>query len=179
MAPGRRLPRPSSPMSTDSNMSPALTHKRPRRHKQNHSGELDYQPRDAFNDGNVRLTNVVLVSLTNLLPLALIPCYLLPTQTCARPWVSLARCRRTATTKWGGPHCLEWALGRHVVDAAAQGCRGSERARVGKGSTRTSTRIHKERKGVAEADSTQVGSGWSFVSGDLSKPTAQVQRLFP
>ncbi|XP_075876405.1 roundabout homolog 1-like isoform X2 [Nelusetta ayraudi] len=47
---GRRLPRPSSPMSTDSNMSPALTHKRPRRHKQNQYGELDYQPRDAFND---------------------------------------------------------------------------------------------------------------------------------
>lgn len=53
MVPGRRLPRPSSPMSTDSNMSPALTHKRPRRHKQNQCGELDYQPRDAFNDGKV------------------------------------------------------------------------------------------------------------------------------
>uniref|UniRef100_A0A8D3BVL3 Roundabout-like 1-like n=1 Tax=Scophthalmus maximus TaxID=52904 RepID=A0A8D3BVL3_SCOMX len=31
----RRHQRPSSPMSTDSNMSPAITHKRPRRHKQN------------------------------------------------------------------------------------------------------------------------------------------------
>ncbi|XP_028276718.1 roundabout homolog 1-like [Parambassis ranga] len=43
---GRRLPRPSSPMSTDSNMSPAITHKRPRRHKQNQAG----QPKDVFND---------------------------------------------------------------------------------------------------------------------------------
>lgn len=56
--PGRRLPRPSSPMSTDSNMSPALTHKRPRRHKQNQCGELDYQPRDAFNDGKVHCMNL-------------------------------------------------------------------------------------------------------------------------
>ncbi|XP_054873065.1 roundabout homolog 1-like isoform X3 [Amphiprion ocellaris] len=38
---GRRHQRPSSPMSTDSNMSPAITHKRPRRHK---------QPKDVFND---------------------------------------------------------------------------------------------------------------------------------
>lgn len=44
-------------MSTDSNMSPALTHKRPRRHKQNQCGELDYQPGDAFNDGNVHCAN--------------------------------------------------------------------------------------------------------------------------
>ncbi|KAM9846369.1 roundabout homolog 1-like [Aulostomus maculatus] len=47
---GRRHPRPSSPMSTDSNMSPAITHKRPRRHKQNQSGLQGYQPKDAFND---------------------------------------------------------------------------------------------------------------------------------
>nr|XP_040038152.1 roundabout homolog 1-like isoform X2 [Gasterosteus aculeatus aculeatus] len=47
---GRRLQRPSSPMSTDSNMSPAITHKRPRRHKQNQSGEQGYQPKDVFND---------------------------------------------------------------------------------------------------------------------------------
>ncbi|XP_074466120.1 roundabout homolog 1-like isoform X1 [Sebastes fasciatus] len=47
---GRRLQRPSSPMSTDSNMSPAITHKRPRRHKQNQSGQPDYQPKDVFND---------------------------------------------------------------------------------------------------------------------------------
>lgn len=51
MIPGRRQPRPSSPMSTDSNMSPAITHKRPRRHKQNQCGEQDYHPRDVFNDG--------------------------------------------------------------------------------------------------------------------------------
>uniref|UniRef100_A0A8C9XRE5 Roundabout guidance receptor 1 n=1 Tax=Sander lucioperca TaxID=283035 RepID=A0A8C9XRE5_SANLU len=38
---GRRHQRPSSPMSTDSNMSPAITHKRPRRHKQNQSGQQD------------------------------------------------------------------------------------------------------------------------------------------
>nr|XP_020454588.1 roundabout homolog 1-like isoform X2 [Monopterus albus] len=38
--------RPSSPMSTDSNMSPAITHKRPRRHKQNQSGQQGYQPND-------------------------------------------------------------------------------------------------------------------------------------
>uniref|UniRef100_A0A4W6F646 Roundabout, axon guidance receptor, homolog 1 (Drosophila) n=1 Tax=Lates calcarifer TaxID=8187 RepID=A0A4W6F646_LATCA len=38
--------RPSSPMSTDSNMSPAITHKRPRRHKQNQSGQQGYQPKD-------------------------------------------------------------------------------------------------------------------------------------
>ncbi|XP_033955444.1 roundabout homolog 1-like [Pseudochaenichthys georgianus] len=47
---GRRPQRPSSPMSTDSNMSPAITHKRPRRHKQNQSGHQDYQPKDVFND---------------------------------------------------------------------------------------------------------------------------------
>uniref|UniRef100_A0A8C6UJ37 Roundabout guidance receptor 1 n=1 Tax=Neogobius melanostomus TaxID=47308 RepID=A0A8C6UJ37_9GOBI len=34
---GRRQQRPSSPLSTDSNMSPAVTHKRPRRHKHNQS----------------------------------------------------------------------------------------------------------------------------------------------
>lgn len=48
---GRRHQRPSSPMSTDSNMSPAITHKRPRRHKQNQSGQQGYQPKDVFNDG--------------------------------------------------------------------------------------------------------------------------------
>ncbi|XP_031176135.1 roundabout homolog 1-like isoform X1 [Sander lucioperca] len=47
---GRRHQRPSSPMSTDSNMSPAITHKRPRRHKQNQSGQQGYQPKDIFND---------------------------------------------------------------------------------------------------------------------------------
>ncbi|XP_060911599.1 roundabout homolog 1-like isoform X1 [Labrus mixtus] len=47
---GRRHQRPSSPMSTDSNMSPAITQKRPRRHKQNQAGEQDYQPKDVFND---------------------------------------------------------------------------------------------------------------------------------
>uniref|UniRef100_A0A8D3CE69 Uncharacterized protein n=1 Tax=Scophthalmus maximus TaxID=52904 RepID=A0A8D3CE69_SCOMX len=48
---GRRHQRPSSPMSTDSNMSPAITHKRPRRHKQNQCGQQVYQPKDVFNDG--------------------------------------------------------------------------------------------------------------------------------
>lgn len=38
-------------MSTDSNMSPAITHRRPRRHKPNQSGEPDSQPSDIFNDG--------------------------------------------------------------------------------------------------------------------------------
>ncbi|XP_068455834.1 roundabout homolog 1-like [Clinocottus analis] len=47
---GRRPHRPSSPMSTDSNMSPAITHKRPRRHKQNQSSQQGYQPKDVFND---------------------------------------------------------------------------------------------------------------------------------
>ncbi|XP_034405887.1 roundabout homolog 1-like [Cyclopterus lumpus] len=47
---GQRLQRPSSPMSTDSNMSPAITHKRPRRHKQNQPGQQGYQPKDVFND---------------------------------------------------------------------------------------------------------------------------------
>ncbi|XP_034462827.1 roundabout homolog 1-like isoform X3 [Hippoglossus hippoglossus] len=47
---GRRPQRPSSPMSTDSNMSPAITHKRPRRHKQNQCGQQGYQPKDVFND---------------------------------------------------------------------------------------------------------------------------------
>ncbi|XP_035482366.2 roundabout homolog 1-like isoform X4 [Scophthalmus maximus] len=47
---GRRHQRPSSPMSTDSNMSPAITHKRPRRHKQNQCGQQVYQPKDVFND---------------------------------------------------------------------------------------------------------------------------------
>lgn len=52
MISGRQHQRPSSPMSTDSNMSPAITHKRPRRHKQNQSGQQGYQPKDVFNDGN-------------------------------------------------------------------------------------------------------------------------------
>ncbi|XP_025766720.1 roundabout homolog 1 isoform X5 [Oreochromis niloticus] len=47
---GRRQQRPSSPMSTDSNMSPAITHKRPRRHKQNQSAPQGYQPKDVFSD---------------------------------------------------------------------------------------------------------------------------------
>ncbi|XP_047463471.1 roundabout homolog 1-like isoform X2 [Mugil cephalus] len=47
---GWRHQRPSSPMSTDSNMSPAITHKRPRRHKQNQSGQQGYQAKDVFND---------------------------------------------------------------------------------------------------------------------------------
>ncbi|KAM6907079.1 roundabout homolog 1-like isoform 1-T1 [Xenentodon cancila] len=47
---GRRHQRASSPMSTDSNMSPAMTHKRPRRHKQNQSGQQGYQSADVFND---------------------------------------------------------------------------------------------------------------------------------
>ncbi|MED6257841.1 hypothetical protein ATANTOWER_032333, partial [Ataeniobius toweri] len=48
--PGRRQQRASSPMSTDSNLSPALTHKRPRRHKPNQSGQQDYQSKDIFSD---------------------------------------------------------------------------------------------------------------------------------
>ncbi|TNM85098.1 hypothetical protein fugu_009276 [Takifugu bimaculatus] len=48
--PGRWTQRPSSPMSTDSNMSPAITHRRPRRHKQNQPGEQENQPSDSFND---------------------------------------------------------------------------------------------------------------------------------
>ncbi|XP_032432047.1 roundabout homolog 1-like isoform X2 [Xiphophorus hellerii] len=48
--PGRRHQRASSPMSTDSNMSPAITHKRPRRHKPNQSGQQDYQSKDIFSD---------------------------------------------------------------------------------------------------------------------------------
>ncbi|XP_076025155.1 roundabout homolog 1-like [Genypterus blacodes] len=47
---GRRPQRPSSPMSTDSNMSPAVTQRRPRRHKQAQAGHQGYQPRDVFND---------------------------------------------------------------------------------------------------------------------------------
>uniref|UniRef100_A0A7N8XTF5 Roundabout homolog 1-like n=1 Tax=Mastacembelus armatus TaxID=205130 RepID=A0A7N8XTF5_9TELE len=63
---GRRHQRPSSPMSTDSNMSPAITHKRPRRHKQNQSVQQSYQPKDVYNDGkayNIRLVNSYPVSL--------------------------------------------------------------------------------------------------------------------
>lgn len=51
MISGRWALRPSSPMSTDSNMSPAITHRRPRRHKQNQCGEQENQPSDVFNDG--------------------------------------------------------------------------------------------------------------------------------
>ncbi|XP_034034679.1 roundabout homolog 1-like isoform X2 [Thalassophryne amazonica] len=47
---GWRHQRPSSPMSTDSNMSPAETHKRPRRHKQTQSGQQVCPPLDVFND---------------------------------------------------------------------------------------------------------------------------------
>ncbi|XP_057676375.1 roundabout homolog 1-like isoform X1 [Corythoichthys intestinalis] len=42
--------RPSSPMSTDSNMSPAIMQKRPRRYKQNQCGQINCHPKDAFND---------------------------------------------------------------------------------------------------------------------------------
>uniref|UniRef100_G3QAB9 Roundabout, axon guidance receptor, homolog 1 (Drosophila) n=1 Tax=Gasterosteus aculeatus aculeatus TaxID=481459 RepID=G3QAB9_GASAC len=52
---GRRLQRPSSPMSTDSNMSPAITHKRPRRHKQNQSGEQGYQFTPVLSHNNSNL----------------------------------------------------------------------------------------------------------------------------
>lgn len=156
--PGRRLQRPSSPMSTDSNMSPALSHKRPRRHKQNQCGELDYQPRDMFNDGKVRATNSDYCLFHNPPPPDLTRCCLLPPQTRARPWVSPARCRRSATTKWGEPRSRGWALGRREVGGAAQGCSGLRRPRVSRGRVRTSTRIHKEQKGAAEADSTQVAA---------------------
>lgn len=47
---GRRQQRPSSPLSTDSNMSPAITHKRPRRHKHNPSAQHDSHPKDVFSD---------------------------------------------------------------------------------------------------------------------------------
>uniref|UniRef100_A0A8C6WVZ9 Roundabout guidance receptor 1 n=1 Tax=Neogobius melanostomus TaxID=47308 RepID=A0A8C6WVZ9_9GOBI len=46
---GRRQQRPSSPLSTDSNMSPAVTHKRPRRHKHNQSVP-GCHPKDVFSD---------------------------------------------------------------------------------------------------------------------------------
>ncbi|XP_061607733.1 roundabout homolog 1-like isoform X3 [Phyllopteryx taeniolatus] len=42
--------RPSSPMSTDSNMSPAIMQKRPRRYKQNQCVQPSYHPKDVFND---------------------------------------------------------------------------------------------------------------------------------
>lgn len=54
---GRWAQRPSSPMSTDSNMSPAITHRRPRRHKQNQCGEPENQPTDVFNDGTEKILN--------------------------------------------------------------------------------------------------------------------------
>lgn len=79
MVSGRRLQRPSSPMSTDSNMSPAITHRRPRRHKQNQTGEQDYQPRDVFNDGKEINDNeryylcLLLMSLMNLLNVTSVP----------------------------------------------------------------------------------------------------------
>ncbi|KAM4620724.1 roundabout homolog 1-like [Polymixia lowei] len=44
---GRQPQRPSSPMSTDSNMSPAVMQKRPRRHRQQQSGDRSM---DEFND---------------------------------------------------------------------------------------------------------------------------------
>uniref|UniRef100_A0A3B4BJW3 Roundabout, axon guidance receptor, homolog 1 (Drosophila) n=1 Tax=Periophthalmus magnuspinnatus TaxID=409849 RepID=A0A3B4BJW3_9GOBI len=55
---GGRLPRPSSPLSTDSNMSPAVTHKRPRRHKHNQSAH-GCHPKDVFSDGT--LSSVLLL----------------------------------------------------------------------------------------------------------------------
>ncbi|XP_061659684.1 roundabout homolog 1-like isoform X2 [Syngnathoides biaculeatus] len=42
--------RPSSPMSTDSNMSPAMMQKRPRKCKQNQCLQPSYHPKDAFSD---------------------------------------------------------------------------------------------------------------------------------
>lgn len=57
MISGRWAQRPSSPMSTDSNMSPAITHRRPRRHKQNQGGEEENQPSDIFNDGTEKIFN--------------------------------------------------------------------------------------------------------------------------
>uniref|UniRef100_A0A8C5HW46 Roundabout homolog 1-like n=1 Tax=Gouania willdenowi TaxID=441366 RepID=A0A8C5HW46_GOUWI len=49
---GRLMQRPSSPMSTDSNMSLAITHKRPRRHKQNLAAQHCYQPNDGKDRGS-------------------------------------------------------------------------------------------------------------------------------
>ncbi|XP_038145121.1 roundabout homolog 1-like isoform X3 [Cyprinodon tularosa] len=57
--PGRRHQRPSSPMSTDSNMSPAITHKRPRRHKQNQSAQQDLQSKDIFSDDSCMPLNFI------------------------------------------------------------------------------------------------------------------------
>lgn len=59
------------------------------------------------------------------------------------------------TIKQGGPRCPGWALGRHGVEEAALGLTGSKRHRVSIERTRTSTRLHKEEKEAAKADSTQ------------------------
>lgn len=81
---GRRQQRPSSPMSTDSNMSPAITHKRPRRHKQNQSAPQGYQPKDVFSDGKERPTDTFCCCILCLLMIAIfkILCTALSTDTC-------------------------------------------------------------------------------------------------
>uniref|UniRef100_A0A669BH85 Roundabout guidance receptor 1 n=1 Tax=Oreochromis niloticus TaxID=8128 RepID=A0A669BH85_ORENI len=81
---GRRQQRPSSPMSTDSNMSPAITHKRPRRHKQNQSAPQGYQPKDVFSDGKERSKDEFCYCILCLLMIAIfkILCTVLSTDTC-------------------------------------------------------------------------------------------------
>lgn len=150
MVPGRRQPRPSSPMSTDSNMSPAITHKRPRRHKQNQCGEQDYQPRDVFNDGKrlprewqVGFAHVYL--LIALMPgpaLSSVP-RLLHASELLQPdvarWLQSEGGHAAADGLWGGPGST-----RQHGDAEGQG--GCERAEGEPGQAQESARSKRKQQ---------------------------------
>lgn len=171
---GRRLPRPSSPMSTDSNMSPAITQRRPRRHKQNQAGQQDYEPKDIFNDGKdwvIRdiegiFAPYLLIALTFGFP-----------QTPACLWVSPARCPMV-TTRWGGPRCLGWALGRLGAAVAALGLTGSKRwLPMRRERDRISTRLQSEEREAAKADSTQVMDELNNIMWHFSKSKGVINPL--
>lgn len=157
---GRRHQRASSPMSTDSNMSPAITHKRPRRHKQNHSGQQGYQSTDVFNDGKDQFKNKSCFPFP--LPLKCPHrnlCVALCPQTLACLWTLAARCA-TLTIRQGGPHCLGWGLGRVGVDEEALGLTGPEKVRLSRRRARRRVKFHREEKETTKSDSTQVLDGW-------------------
>ena len=131
---GRRPQRPSSPMSTDSNMSPAITHKRPRRHKQNQCGQQGYQPKDVFNDGK-DLTYTEIRGFT--------APYLLMTLT-----VHLSLCALLLSTD----SCMPLSFSSHMSHGDYK-VRGATLPRMGSGDAggrRGSTGTHRVREGTAE-----------------------------
>uniref|UniRef100_A0A7N6A6U8 Roundabout, axon guidance receptor, homolog 1 (Drosophila) n=1 Tax=Anabas testudineus TaxID=64144 RepID=A0A7N6A6U8_ANATE len=127
---GQRHQRPSSPMSTDSNMSPAITHKRPRRHKQNQSGQQGCQPKDVFNDGKDSTTSAVRYS-----PLCVVPLSI-----------------RISVLSLSSDSCMPLNFTSHMSHGDCK-VRGATLPRTGSGEARGrrgSTGTHKVREGTFE-----------------------------